>query len=151
MVMSIKTSLTSLASAVRAKTGTSAQMTIDEMAQKVGGIFSAFYSYTNGSGGTYFTFNQVPFECNLVSVMLRWGIGNLSKDDVYSVFYNGKTSDSRYRKKAADGNNTPYNVSNSVVVKNIKDEKGTYTVKIYCDGCIFNSAQQYIVFLAKKE
>ena len=150
-MISIKTSLTALASAVRAKTGTSAQMTIDEMTQKVGGIFSAFYSYTNGSGDAYFTFNQVPFECNLVSVMLRWGMGNLSKNDVYSVFYNEKTADSRYRKKADDGNNTPFNVSNSVVVTNTKDEKGTYTVKIYCDGCIFNSSQPYVVFLAKKE
>lgn len=148
--MSLKSSLTNLASAVRTKTGTTDAMTIDEMTQKVNGIFSAFYSFTNGSGEAYFTFKQVPFECNLVSVMLRWGIGNLSKDDVYSVFYNGKTSDSRYRKKAAAGNNTPYNVSESVMVTNTPDSKGTYTVKIYCDGCIFNSAQQYIVFLAKK-
>ena len=148
----IKTAVESAYAKLKSKGATlPAAQTVENLADCADSIFPAFYSFTNGSGGTYFTFYQVPFECNLVSVMLRWGMGNLSKNDVYSVFYNGKTADSRYRKKADTGNNTPYNVSNAVVVTNTKDENGTYTVKIYCDGCIFNSAQQYIVFLAKKQ
>lgn len=149
--MSLQSSLTALASAVRSKSGTDETLTIDEMTEKVNGIFPAFYSYMNGSGNGYLTVNQVPFECNLVSVMLRWGIGNLNSEDIYTVFYNGKTADSRYRKKEANNGNVPYNISNTVAVTNTPDSNGTYTVKIYCDGCVFNSVQQYIVFLAKKE
>lgn len=143
--------LKALADAIRSKTGKSQALTLDDMATEVSGIFLAFYSYMNGSGNGYLTVNQVPFECNLVSVMLRWGIGNLNIEDVYTVFYNGATSDSRYRKKSSSTGNVPYNVSNTVVVTNTPDSNGTYTVKIYCDGCIFNSSQPYVVFLAKKQ
>ena len=108
--MSLQSSLTALASAVRSKSGTDETLTIDEMTEKVNGIFPAFYSYMNGSGNGYLTVNQVPFECNLVSVMLRWGIGNLNSEDIYTVFYNGKTADSRYRKKEANNGNVPYNI-----------------------------------------
>ena len=42
--MSLQSSLTALASAVRSKSGTDETLTIDEMTEKVNGIFPAFYS-----------------------------------------------------------------------------------------------------------
>lgn len=147
MVMSVNSEMTLLANAVREKTGYTGKMTISDMAEKVGEIFSAFYSFTYGSGGEYLTFENVPFECGLVSIMLRWGIGNINGNDVYSVFYNGSSADSRYRKRNGTST-TPYNVSGTVKVTSTKNEDSTYTVKIYCDGCLFNKNQTYVVFLA---
>lgn len=149
--MSVYDKMTALADAIRTKSGTTQALTLDGMTEKINGVFSAFYSYTNGSGNEYLTFEQVPFECDLVSVMIRWGIGNLNNEDIYSVFYNGATADSRYRKKEKNNGNNPYNVSNTVVVTNEPDSNGTYTVKIYCDGCVFSSIMQYVCFLAKKQ
>lgn len=148
--MSVNEKMTAIANAVRSKTGTTSALTLDGMTEKINGIFSAFYSYTPGSGNAYLTFEQVPFSVDLVSIILRWGINNLNSDDVYSVFYNGATSDSRYRKRNGTSS-VPYNVSNAVVVTNTPDANGTYTVKIYCDGCIFNNSQQYVCFLAKRQ
>ena len=145
--MSINEKMTALADAIREKSGCTDTLSIDDMITCVNGIFPAFYAFANGSGGAYFTFENVPFECNLVSVMLRWGIGNLGNNEVYSVFYNGASSDSRYRKRNGSST-TPYNVPDTVKVTNTKNEDGTYNVKIYCDGCIFSSAQPYVVFLA---
>lgn len=146
--MSINEKMTALADAIREKSGRTDMLSIDDMITCVNGIFPAFYSFANGSGGVYLTFERVPFECNLVSIMLRWGIGNLGSNEVYSVFYNGATSDSRYRKR--NGSSTsPYNVSDTVKVTNTENEDGTYNVKIYCDGCVFSSAQPYVAFLAR--
>lgn len=148
--MSLNEKMTALADAVREKVSYQDKLSINDMTVCVKSIFPAFYSFANGSGGQYLTFEQVPFECDLVSVMLRWGIGNLGNNEVYSVFYNGATSDSRYRKRNGTSYQ-PYNVSNTVKVTNEKNADSTYTVKIYCDGCIFNSSQTYVAFLAKKE
>lgn len=151
--MSIDTTMTALADAIRSKTGVNKSMTLETMAAKVNSIFPAFYTHTGGSGTAYLTFNQVPFECDLVSIMLRWGMGNLSAGEVYTVFFNGSSSDSRYRKCAiyTDGHRYPYNVSNTVKVTNTLDSNGTYTVKIYCDGCVFSGSQAYVCFLSKKQ
>ena len=147
----IKTAVSTAYAILKTKGATlPTEQTVENLADCVDTIFPAFYSYTAGSGNEYLTFEQVPFECDLVSIMLRWGIGNLSNNEVYSVFYNGATSDSRYRKRNGTSS-VPYNVSNTVVVTNTPDSNGTYTVKIYCDGCKFNSAQQYVCFLARKQ
>lgn len=148
--MSVNEKMTALADAIREKSRYKDKLTVDNMTVCVKSIFPAFYSYANGSGGAYLTFEQVPFECDLISIMLRWGIGNLGNNEVYSVFYNGATTDSRYRKKNGSSG-SPYNVSNTVKVMNTKNEDGSYTVKIYCDGCTFSSAQPYVAFLAKRE
>lgn len=144
----LKSSMFGLAETIRGKTGETAQMSIAEMTTRVSEIFPAFYFYGNGDGSTLMTFEQVPFEIDLVSIMFRWGIGSLKKNEVYSVFYNGATEDSRYRKKA--DNNIPYNVSNTVVVTSTADGNGTYTIKIKCDDCTFTANDPYVVFLARK-
>ena len=147
----IKTAIESAYAKLKSKGATlPTAQTVENLADCADTIFPAFYSYTSGSGNEYLTFEQVPFECNLISIIMRWGISNLSNNEVYSVFYNGSTADSRYRKRNGSST-TPYNVSNAVVVTNAPDSNGTYTVRIYCDGCKFNSTQQYVCFIAKKQ
>lgn len=148
----IKTAVESAYTKLKSKGATLPTIqTVENLADSADTIFPAFYSYTVGSGNEYLTFEQVPFECDLVSIMLRWGIGNLSNNQIYSVFYSGSgKNQNRYRKKNGTSNQ-PYNVDNNVVVTNTPDTNGTYTVKIYCDGCIFNNPQQYVCFLAKKQ
>lgn len=148
----IKTAVESAYAKLKSKGATLPTVqTVENLAECADTIFPAFYSYVTANGSQYLIFEQVPFECNLVSVVARWGIGNLSNNEIYTVFYNGATSDSRYRKKSSSSGNTPYNVSNTVVVTNEPDSNGTYTVKIYCDGCVFSSIMQYVCFLAKKQ
>lgn len=146
--MSIKTTLTALANAVRTKSGTTGTLTLDGMTEKVNGIFSAFYTLTNGSGSTTHTFYQVPFEPDLVSMIIQWGINAdvMTNNTVFSVLvvpgYN------RHRRKI-DKSGTPQEIPDSVTVTSAADGNGTYTVNVTCSGSTFPSGMQYICFLGK--
>lgn len=146
--MSIKTTLTALANAVRTKSGTTGTLTLDGMTEKVNGIFSAFYTQTNGSGSTTHTFYQVPFEPDLVSMIIKWGINNeaMTANTVFSVLV--VPGFNRHRRRIS-GTNTPQEINDSVTVTSAADSNGTYTVNVTCSGSTFPSRMPYICFLGK--
>lgn len=148
--MSVKTTLTALANAVRIKSGTTGTLTLDGMTDKVNGIFSAFYTLTNGSGSATHTFYQVPFEPDLVSMIIQWGITNsvMTNKTVFSVLV--VPGFNRYREKI-DSTGTPQERQNGVTLTSEADGNGTYTVSVTCSGSTFPSGMQYICFLGKSK
>ena len=154
--MSIKTTLTALANAVRTKSGTTGTLTLDGMTEKVNGIFSAFYTVTNGSGTATQTFYQIPFAPDIVSIQLQYGIGNLqdyigtnkNKSAVFTVEIIPGFARAR---KAIYGTNTPQEITSGTTVTSVADGNGTYTVSVYAGGSTFYNKQPFICFLAKKQ
>lgn len=146
----IKTAIESAYAKLKSKGATlPATLTVENLADCADTIFPAFYSYTNGSGGQYLTFNQVPFAPDLVSLMIVWGINSSSmvNGSVYSAWYTSEHN--RYRERISS-TNTPQERDNAVTLTNTADENGTYTVSVYCNGSTFPSGMQYMCFLGKK-
>lgn len=154
--MSIKTTLTALANAVRTKSGTTGTLTLDGMTEKVNGIFSAFYTVTKGSGTATQTFYQIPFTPDIVSIQLQYGIGSLgeyigtdkNKSAVFTVEIIPGFARAR---KTIYGSNTPQEITSGVTVTSVADGNGTYTVSVYAGGSTFYDKQPFICFLAKKQ
>lgn len=151
--MSVNEKMTALANAVRTKSGTTQALTLDGMTEKINGVFSAFYSYTRGSGNAHQIFYQVPFEANLVSMIIRWGIQNdvMVNKSVFAVFYS--PTGNRCKEKIFNSNGTPNGTPQEregvVTVTSTADGNGTYTVDVYCNGSVFPSEMDYICFLGK--
>ena len=152
--LSINEKMTAIANAIRSKTGTTGTLTLDGMTEKVNGIFSAFYTLTNGSGKATQTFYQIPFAPDIVSIQIKYGIGNLEdyiKDDqnktaVFTVeiipgFARGR--------KAIHGTRVPQEIISNITVTSVADGNGTYTVSVYAGGSTFYDKQPLICFLAK--
>lgn len=154
--MSIKTTLTALANAVRTKSGTTGTLTLDGMTEKVNGIFSAFYTVTKGSGTATQTFYQIPFAPDIVSMQLQYGITNLkeyigtdkNKSAVFTVEIIPGFARAR---KAIYETNTPQEIISGATVTSVADGNGTYTVSVYAGGSTFYDKQPFICFLAKKQ
>ena len=148
--MSVQTSLTALANAVRSKSGTTANMTIDQMTDNVNGIFSAFFCESFGSGETIQTYTQVPFEPDIVMMSIEYGITNpvMVDKSVFTVLL--RPGYNRYREKISSSS-APQERNNLTTITSEADGNGTYTVKIYCNGSTFPSRMDYMCMLGKSK